>query len=138
MAWGEGYKNRDAMAAAKCHADGVDGVAFNSYKHCGCGGGYSFTCENTSNEPWTPCYRDEDGAAMGVGNRDDAGRAWCKRHGYHTWRDYQDCGNWYFRFKCIKEQKWSPCFRDEQARAAGYKNRDDQGCSWCRNQGYAD
>jgi hypothetical protein len=97
---------------------------------------YSFLCGVTSSPGWSPCYRDEDAEAMGLGNsRDDAARQWCVSKGYSGLSgEWRDCGDWYFSLRCAP--RWSPCYRDEQAREQGLANRDALGDKWCRDNGF--
>ena len=78
-------------------------------------------------------------------NRDAQGAQWCRNQGY----DGVDPNGWkycyidmlfrkYYKFKCATTHSidWSPCYRDEDAYAMGYKNRDEAGLKWCQRQGF--
>mmetsp|Transcript_18926 Transcript_18926/g.39867 ORF Transcript_18926/g.39867 Transcript_18926/m.39867 type:complete len:462 (+) Transcript_18926:141-1526(+) len=110
-----GYENRDAYGAGYCRDNGYEGASPQGrpYGHRDCGRGsgwYEFRCTNTSSEDvngflWTPCYRDEDGKAMGLGNRRAAGEAWCELYGsYSVYVETRDCGNYYQQYKCSKKK----------------------------------
>jgi hypothetical protein len=89
-------------------------------------------------EVWSPCYTNDILWGM---NRDAKGAQWCRGQGFDgvdPW-GYSACV-WpiSYKFKCAitHSRDWSPCYRDEDARAMGYKNRDDAGLKWCNSINY--
>jgi hypothetical protein len=118
---GKNFPNRDAAGAADCRGTGPKGKAPFDFEGADpainerckvINGDYShFTlkCRSTSSDPWSACYRNEDGLVLGVTNRAGAGTRWCKDRGYSEWVDYRDCGNDYGQFFC---ELWSDCFNN--------------------------
>ena len=130
------YANIDAMGAGSCRNNvfkNYEVVDPNGYVSCG-SAGYKFLCKDTSSRILSPCYRNEDAEAVGLPNRDALSAKWCRDHGYDSTDSNNDCGNWYYRLHCT--QHWSPCYRNEDAYAAGLPNRDALGNKWCSDHGY--
>lgn len=61
---------------------------------------------------WTPCVRNEDADQVGMSGglypRDRVGNQWCEKHNFKSWNmDNQDCGNWYYKFRCREQNPLS-------------------------------
>jgi hypothetical protein len=134
-----GYQNRDAAGAGFCRNNPFrvyQGADPNKYENCG-GGRYKFKCADTSvrqsdGDLWTPCYRNEDAAALGKASREEQGLKWCQDAKYSQVGASRDCGNWYFQFRC---EYWSDCYTDDYARSRNFPNRDAAGAADCRGAG---
>jgi hypothetical protein len=92
--WG---MNRDAKGAQWCRDRGFDGVDPNGNSDCYWVGYYyyKFKCAHTHSRDWSPCYRNEDGYAMGLKDKETAALKWCESINYNSVGDNKNCGNWY-------------------------------------------
>jgi len=109
FSWG---LSRDAKGAQWCRDQGFDGVDPNGYVYCYLSWGYyyyKFKCAHTHSIDKSPCYRDEDGKAMGLVDGAGAGLKWCNNIGYNSidTKNLITCDNKYFSYQCTH---WSPCF----------------------------
>lgn len=100
-------------------------------------------------ELWTNCTTDEVAKYFGYENRDAHGAGWCRDQGYegaspqeepYGQRRCVDGRPWY-QFRCANtsldenDGLWTPCYRDEDAKALGNFDRDDAGTAWCAGRG---
>ncbi len=93
--------------------------------------------------PHSDCIKDEN-SIINYGpngaSRDAYAVRQCSNNGFWGIQPgaFRDCGNWEFQSNCQDKRPsdWSPCFRDEEARNAGFANRDAQGNSWCQSNGF--
>lgn len=95
--------------------------------------------------PASRCVKDEEAGIWYGGSgasRDAFAARDCSDQGYfgrwmNSW-DYQDCGNWRFRWNCqdARPSNWGPCYRDEESRSRGFRDRADEGNRWCINNGF--